>query len=205
MNKGKFIVLESMDGAGKGTVVERLKHDLPQMVFTRELGGTPFAEQVRNLMLESLDISSLTEQFLAWASRNDHVEKVILPNLELGNHVITERFTDSTLVYQVVDPNRPREEQKLFSVAKEIVTAKVKPDLIIILDVPYETSQKRMQGRELDKMESKQREFHDNIRRRLLGRASAHKNYLVIDATMTIDAVYQRVYNAIKDLLNEAK
>jgi len=110
MKKGTFIVIEGGEGCGKSTLLEYLREEAlkvlwreEKVAFTREPGGSPFAEEIRLLMLGSLSkqANGLTQFGLAWASRADHIKNLIRPHLENGIHVISDRFDSSTYAYQV--------------------------------------------------------------------------------------------------------
>src|SRR3989344_7639591 len=110
MQKGKFIVIDGIDGSGKGTQVKLLKRALGKnTIFTHEPGGTPKAEAIRKLLLERKKEFStpLADFLLFWAARADHVEKVILPALRAGKNVITDRFDSSTLAFQICAEQAP--------------------------------------------------------------------------------------------------
>ncbi|MDO8481844.1 MAG: dTMP kinase [bacterium] len=144
MHKGKFIVIDGIDGSGKGTQIKLLKRVLGKhTIFTHEPGGTPKAEEIRKILLERKKESPapLADFFLFWAARRDHVEKVIIPALRAGKNVITDRFDSSTFAFQVC-AEQVSELKSLFEVCRKIVLGKCMPDAYIILDMPAETAMK---------------------------------------------------------------
>ncbi|MDO8562131.1 MAG: dTMP kinase, partial [bacterium] len=122
MARGKFIVIDGIDGSGKGKQVELLKRTLGKnVIFTHEPGGTPKAEKIRKLLLERTEETPapLADFLLFWAARADHVEKVILPALRAGKTVITDRFDSSTFAFQVYAERFP-ESESLFEECRKI-------------------------------------------------------------------------------------
>src|SRR5262245_58903953 len=141
MPSGRFITFEGGEGSGKTTQARLLAEVLRRSgivpILTREPGGSPFAEQVRNLILdpEVAPHGPLSEALLFYAARADHIEKVIRPSLVAGQWVICDRFSDSTRVYQVEAGGLPLDVFK----ALELIVVKLPyPDLTFILDVPAE-------------------------------------------------------------------
>ena len=141
MPSGRFITFEGGEGSGKSTqarlLAEALRAKGIDGVLTREPGGSPFAEQVRNLILDPATPphSALSEALLFYAARADHLEKVIRPALVAGRWVISDRFSDSTRVYQVEAGGLPLD---VFKALELIVVKLTYPDLTFILDVPAE-------------------------------------------------------------------
>lgn len=145
MKRGRFIVIDGIDGSGKGIQVALLKRALGKnTIFTHEPGGTPKAEKIRKLLLERTEESPapLADFFLFWAARADHVEKVILPALRGGKNVITDRFDSSTFAFQICAEQAP-ELKPLFDACRNIVLAKCMPDAYVILDMPADIAKKR--------------------------------------------------------------
>ena len=127
-NLGKFITLEGVDGAGKTTHVKFIKKYLSDLginfIMTREPGGTLLGEQLREILLHD-EMTPETETLLMFAARNEHIEKVIRPNLKKGRVVISDRFTDATYAYQVGGKGV---KEKKVDILKEWVQASLKPD-----------------------------------------------------------------------------
>lgn len=150
MKKGKFITFEGGDGTGKSTQVRLLSEKLSsiglEVVTTREPGGTALGEELRTLLKSSIssDIDPLTECFLMFAARREHFTKVIKPNIDAGKIVISDRFYDSTLVYQGSLKSVSHED---IMHIKHITLGTFEPDLTIILDMPSEAAIARIKGR----------------------------------------------------------
>ena len=164
--RGKFITLEGVDGAGKSThiswIAERLGQGGREVVVTREPGGTPLAEKLRALVLaEPMD--PLAETLLMFAARADHVHKVIRPALERGAWVVCDRFTDATLAYQGAGKGVPADRIRQLAQA---VHPGLLPDQTLVFDCPYEVSRSRLSnsGRDLDRFEAEERAFFERVR-----------------------------------------
>jgi len=164
--RGKFITLEGVDGAGKSSHIPWIAAQLGQggreLVVTREPGGTPFAEKIRAMVLsEPMDAQS--ETLLMFAARADHVQMVILPALARGAWVVCDRFTDATFAYQGAGKGVSRE---LILSLVRAVHPDLAPDRTLVFDCPYEVSRKRLggSGRTLDRFEAEEREFFDRVR-----------------------------------------
>jgi dTMP kinase len=144
--RGRFVTLEGGEGAGKSTqarrLVERLTASGVDALLTREPGGSPGAERLRDLLLNGPDWDRLAEAMLHAAARADHVGKTIRPALEEGRWVVCDRFTDSTMAYQGYGQDADRADIATLAGMIGLV-----PDLTLILDVPVETALARMQGR----------------------------------------------------------
>ncbi len=163
--KGKFIVIEGVDGCGKGTLMEHLKNVLPtnQFVFTREPGGTPFGAELRKLLLNN-EIDPVTQLLLFEADRKRHIEEVILPALASGKHVISDRFDASTFAYQA----ETEKLQKFFLMVNEFVIKDCRPDQYIFLDLPIEVSMERTRtrGENTNVFENKPMAYFEGVRMR---------------------------------------
>lgn len=198
MGAGKFITFEGGEGAGKSTQVrllaERLRQLAHDVVVTREPGGTPFAEQVRALIL-SPDVAEhapLSEALLFFAARADHIDKVIRPALRRGAFVLCDRFSDSTRVYQSVAGGLP---PLVFERLEEIVVGGTRPDLTIILDIDPAAGLARAEARRgnvgaahagsdaeagRDKYERQSLAYHETLRAGFLAIAAQEPERCVI-------------------------
>ena len=147
-NNGIFISLEGVDGAGKTSHMEFIKDYLTNKGFivkqTREPGGTIFGEELRRMIL-SYDISDITELLLLFASRQELITQFIMPNLAVGNVVITDRFIDSSIAYQAYARNQGID--KVESLIK-ILTPQIMPNLTLLFDVDLETAKQRKSKRQ---------------------------------------------------------
>lgn len=204
MTRGKFITLEGMDGAGKSTHLMWIPGFLQargvQVRLTREPGGTPLGEKLRELMLAKLEerqkLHPDTEALLMFAARREHLDKVILPALEAGMWVVCDRFTDATFAYQSGGSGLPWER---ISVLESWVQGALQPDLTLYFDVPTEVGKARTQAaREPDRFELESRSFFDRVRDGYLRRAREYPNRIaIIDSTAPLNKVKQYTEQSI--------
>jgi dTMP kinase len=194
-NLGKFITLEGVDGAGKTTHVEFIKKYLSDMdvnfIMTREPGGTPLGEQLREILLHD-EMTSETETLLMFAARNEHIEKVIRPNLKEGKVVISDRFTDATYAYQAGGKGV---KEKKIDILKEWVQRNLQPDLTFLFDLSVEVSIERLtKTREMDKFEREEKSFHENIRQKylLLAKASPER-FCILNSEESIEKIQNQI------------
>jgi len=189
----RFVTLEGGEGAGKSTVLAALREAFAQAgidaVYTREPGGTPLAEQIRGLMLDTHHepASNETELLLAFAARAQHVRATVLPALQRGAWVLSDRFTDASYAYQ----GAGRGGDAAFIAELERRVVGIRPLMTLLLDVPVDVGLARMRGRgAADRIESERNEFFERVRRGYLERAAAEpKRFQVIDATQPVEAV----------------
>ena len=174
-NKGKFITFEGIDGAGKSThiatVVDLLKARGLEVVASREPGGTPLGEKLRELLLhEPMHLE--TEALLMFAARREHLALVIEPALARGAWVVCDRFSDATYAYQ--GGGRGLDKAK-FADLERWVHGHLQPDLTFLFDLPPDVACERIarQGRELDKFEQERADFHWRVRQAYLERAAS--------------------------------
>lgn len=171
--RGKFITLEGIDGAGKSTHLARLVELLGErgktVVQTREPGGTPLGEKLRELLL-SEPMHLETEALLMFAARREHLAQVIVPALERGDWVVCDRFTDASFAYQ--GGGRGLAVAKLETL-EAWVQEGLNPDLTLLFDVPTDVALGRVKGmgRELDRFEQEKGEFFERVRAAYLDRA----------------------------------
>lgn len=202
--RGKFITFEGIDGAGKSThidwVAERLRarSGVPAVVTTREPGGTPLGEDLRQLLLHR-KMHLETEALLMFAARREHIAEVIDPALARGEWVISDRFTDATFAYQGGGRGLPTQR---LEVLEDWVQDGLQPDLTLLFDVPLETASERLAGaRAPDKFEAESRAFFQRTRDEYLRRAAAAPGrFRVIDATRSIDAIREELDQIIATL-----
>ena len=199
--KPRFITLDGIDGAGKSTNLAVMKawfekHQLP-VLFTREPGGTPAGEALREILLNpATQVSLRTETLLMFAARQQHLETVILPALKNGTHVVSDRFTDATFAYQGGGRGVPLQD---IATLEHWVQGDFRPDLTLLLDVPLEVSMARInQTREKDRFEQEEAEFFNRVREVYLQRANEQpKRYAVIDSRQSLDAVKNQIETAL--------
>lgn len=193
--KGLFITLEGVDGAGKSSHVEWLAdHFRSQgrnVVFTREPGGTPVGERLRELVLHNA-MHPETEALIMFAARREHIEQVIRPGLERGDVVISDRFTDASYAYQCGGRGLP--ETKLETL-EEWVQGALQPDLTLLFDVPGEVALARLNAaREPDRFEQEKQDFHGRVRAAYLRRAEKFPNRIrIVDGSRTLHEVREQL------------
>ena len=203
MARGRFITFDGGEGAGKSTQVKRLAARLAadglEVVATREPGGSPGAEAIRDLVLNGAADrwSATTETLLMYAARRDHIERVIRPALARGAWVICDRFADSTRAYQGAAGGTPA---GLIETLERHVLGDVRPDLTLVFDLPPEIGLSRAEARAGSEMrfESKGEDFHRRLREAFLAIAEAEpRRCVLIQATETMDRVEARVWDAV--------
>ena len=173
MSRGKFITLEGIDGAGKSThvggIADFLRGRGKEIVVTREPGGTPLAEKLRELVLsQSMDVE--TETLLVFAARREHIAQVIAPALSAGRWVISDRFTDATYAYQGAGRGMPAEK---IAALERWVHDDLQPDLTLVFDAPVEVALSRLAKARTDRFEREDRGFFERVRGEYLTRAAA--------------------------------
>ncbi|MDR3299523.1 MAG: dTMP kinase [Candidatus Accumulibacter sp.] len=191
-NRGKFITFEGIDGAGKSThiatVADLLRARGLVVVATREPGGTPLGEKLRELLLhEAMHLE--TETLLMFAARREHLARVIEPALARGVWVVCDRFSDATYAYQ--GGGRGLDKAK-FASLEQWVHGHLQPDLTFLFDLPPEAAGQRIvrQGREMDKFEREHADFHARVRQAYLERAaSAPRRIHVVNAGQRLEEI----------------
>ena len=193
--KAIFLTVEGVEGVGKSTHIETIKNfldarDIP-CILTREPGGTPVAERIRELLLavhEEEALCELSELLLVFAARAQHLERVVKPALAQGKWVICDRFTDATYAYQGGGRGL---DVAIIAGLESLVQGELKPDLTIILDLDPRIGMQRASERgELDRFEREKIEFFDKVRQTYLDIAAADpQRCVVIDAGNDLAAV----------------
>jgi dTMP kinase len=198
-----FITLEGIEGSGKSTQVRKLAERIPNALVTKEPGGTPTADRIRAILLDTAaTIDPVAELFLFAASRRQHVMEVIRPALAAGRTVLCDRFTDATLAYQgfgrLLDLDRLRW-------LNDWATDSLHPDLTLIFDLPEEVGLRRARSRnstapvDEGRFEQEDLRFFRRVREGYLTLAAAEPNrYAVIDATGTPDEVFERTLEVLR-------
>lgn len=189
--RGCFITMEGLDGAGKSThvqsLVEHLRGHGLDVISTREPGGTPLGEKLRDLLLtEAMHLE--TETLLMFAARCEHLHALILPALQAGSWVVCDRFTDATYAYQ--GGGRQLGGARIAQL-EQWVHSQLQPDCTWLFDVPLEVARERLtQGRTLDRFEREQSDFFERTRQAYHERAAQNPARLrILDATHTIEEV----------------
>jgi len=201
--QGKFITFEGIDGAGKSThigfVTDFLASRGKQIVSSREPGGTPLGEKLRDLLLhEKMHLE--TEALLMFASRREHIAQVIAPNLAEGKWVLSDRFTDASFAYQSGGRGLPREKMEAL---EAWVHPTLQPDLTLLFDVPLEVARQRLDAtRTLDKFEREQADFFAKCRAEYLRRAEQFpERFVVVDSTRSIADIQASLAQVLEKLL----
>ena len=200
---GKFITLEGIEGVGKTTNREYIQHQLEQTgtacVVTREPGGTPLGEALREMLLEHKHegMSSDAELLMMFAARAEHLNKIILPALEAGSNVLCDRFTEATYAYQ--GGGRGINAQKIAEL-ETWVQGDLRPDLTIILDAPVATGRERAGQRSApDRIEKEQNDFFERVRTRYLELAEHYPDRIaVVDASVALEKVQDQIDHVMK-------
>jgi dTMP kinase len=210
MSTGRFITLEGIEGAGKSTVALALRAELEgrglEVLLTREPGGTPLAESLRELLLRRDDdpLSPLAETLLMFAARAVHLDNAIRPALAAGRWVICDRYTDASYAYQ---GGGRAVSTALIDQLAAAVHADLWPDRTLLLDVPVSTGLERAKSRPgaPDRFESEQRSFFERVRAAYLQRAAREPRRMrVIDGQGSAAEVVAAALTAIDDLLPAA-
>ena len=199
-NRGKFVTFEGIDGAGKSThiagVTALIRARGLGVVSTREPGGTPLGEKLRELLLhEPMHLE--TEALLMFAARREHLAEVIDPALARGDWVVCDRFSDATYAYQ--GGGRGLDRQK-FAALEQWVHGHLQPDLTFLFDLPPAVAGERIaaQGRELDRFEQERGDFHQRVRQAYLERAAAApQRFEVINANQPLEIIRKQVEEAL--------
>lgn len=207
MMAGKFITIEGGEGVGKSTQIATVREHLCaqgiEVVLTREPGGTPRAERIRELLLENSPepMPASCELLLMFAARASHVENVIRPALARGAWVVCDRFVDATYAYQ--GGGRGFDLQ-LIQMLEAAVLGTLRPDLTLLLDAPVEVASERARARNkasgsTDRFEREQRAFFERVRAAYLDRARKEPQRIcIIDATHSVEHVSEAIRTALR-------
>lgn len=196
--RGRFITFEGTEGVGKSTQMTNAAATLKKLgvdcIVTREPGGTPMAEAIRELLLAPRDepVNEITELLLMFAARAQHLHTHILPALDKGQWVLCDRFTDATFAYQ--GGGRGVSSERI-ALLESLVQGDVRPDHVVLLDAPVETGMIRARRRgELDRFEQEAVSFFQRIRDTYLARAATTpKRYSIVDASASLEQVSGRI------------
>jgi dTMP kinase len=201
-----FLTLEGIDGAGKSSHLVAVREHFEAMghavVMTREPGGTPLAEALRQMILHDA-MDPLTEALLIFAARRDHIVGVIAPALARGDVVVCDRFTDSTFAYQGFGRRFPLQ---VLEQLEQWVQAELKPDLTLWFDLSPEVAATRLAGaRAPDRFESEQLEFFSRVRAGYARRAEqVPERFVRIDAEETQHEIWKRIESALANTPNRS-
>lgn len=203
---GLFITFEGGDGCGKTSVIkgviERLKTDGYDIVYTREPGGSAIAEKIRNIILdvENVGMEYMTESLLYAACRSQHLHDIIIPSLKDNKIVICDRFVDSSYVYQGIARNIGLQD---IMEINNLVVKDHMPDITIFIDVSVETALTRMQTRgEKDRLDLESIEFHHKVRNGYHQICEMFKDRIVtVNGENPLEDVINEAYTKVKEFI----
>ena len=203
--RGAFIVIDGMDGSGKGTQIRLLRESLPQeaFVYTREPGGTPRAEEIRRdlMRMEGAPSNAVCDFFLFWAARGSHIEDMVEPARTRGVHVITDRYDSSTFAFQIHGEAQWSLEP-VFHAVRTTLPEHYRPDAYIILDLPATVAFERRRGdvsQDKSKFDVKPLEYHERVRNGFL----ALKEFApvrFVDAQRDPESIHTEVRSIVESL-----
>lgn len=210
MPKGLFITLEGPEGAGKSTnrefLAEQFRGRGLEVVLTREPGGTPLAERIREILLapSSEQMDSTSELLLVFAARSQHVSGVILPAIQRGAIVLCDRFTDSTYAYQGY--GRGFSEERIRELERYVL-GDLFPDVTYLFDLPVSIGMKRASARgRLDRFEQESLDFFERIRSGFLELARENpERYITLDASQSLSKVQQDILDSLPALYEKVR
>ena len=202
---GTLIVFEGIDGSGKSTQIDILKHRLEStgkdVIALREPGGTQLSEKIRTLLLSKGDtgIGNIAELFLFSAARAQLVEELIKPALDEGKIILCDRFIHSTAAYQGYGRELPVDE---IIATQRLVTDDIRPDLVILFDVPVTVGYDRINAAEIDRMEDAGYEFMERVRQGYLKLALKEpQTWLVVDGTREQTEIAEEIETRVKSII----
>ena len=205
MSRGRLITLEGSEGVGKSTnldvVCKFLEEKRIRFTVTREPGGTEIAERIRELLLsETTEImDGLTELLLMFAARNQHLTRKILPELDQGLWVVSDRFTDASYAYQAFGRSIAIEK---VDTLRRLVQDGFNPDLTLLLDVEPDVSRGRISDRELDRIEKENLEFYQRVRAGYLDLAEKLERIKLIDASKNLEFVGSEIRRHMSEFIS---
>lgn len=205
MSRGRLITLEGSEGVGKSTnldvVCKFLEEKRIRFTVTREPGGTEIAERIRELLLsETTEImDGLTELLLMFAARNQHLTRKILPELDQGLWVVSDRFTDASYAYQAFGRSIAIEK---VDTLRRLVQDGFNPDLTLLLDVEPDVSRGRISDRELDRIEKENLEFYQRVRAGYLDLAEKLERIKLIDASKNLESVGSEIRRHMSEFIS---
>jgi dTMP kinase len=208
--RGKFITVEGIEGVGKSTNIEFLSSIIEakgfSVLLTREPGGTPMAERIREMLLEHGDepLPDIAESLLFFASRSLHINNTIVPALEAGDWVVCDRFTDASRAYQGYGRGLGVEKINLMA---DWVHGDLQPDLTLLLDAPAEVGKDRAEKRgETDRLDVEEAAFYQRVRDGYLSLAKAEpERFAVIDASQELAQVQAQIGREMDRLFSDSQ
>ena len=205
MNKGKFISFEGIEGVGKSTTITKIQHYLQEngieVCCTREPGGTEFGESIRNILLDNnTNITAESESLLLFSIRNQHINEIIIPNLDKGTWVLCDRYIDASIAYQGYGKKVSLEKINLLI---ENFTEKIIPDLTIFFDLSHELAIKRFpKTKSKDRFENLSDKFFDDVYNGYLKIANSNSSRVKkVDSRLSQEEVCNLIINEVSKLL----
>ncbi|MCG8081630.1 MAG: dTMP kinase [Candidatus Thiodiazotropha taylori] len=207
--KGRFITVEGGEGAGKSSNLDFIRNLLnsagKQVVFTREPGGTPLGEAIRDLLLghQHTGMADDTELLLMFAARAEHLQQKIIPALQQGQWVLCDRFTDASYAYQ--GAGRGLASDRIASL-EQFVQGGLRPDLTLLLDLPVEQGLARAgQRSEPDRFEKQEMSFFEKVRAGYLEIAAREPHRVkIVDASKPLETVQQQIHSVVSTFLEQS-
>ncbi|SMN12606.1 Thymidylate kinase [Bathymodiolus heckerae thiotrophic gill symbiont] len=205
MQKGKFITIDGVEGAGKSTQIDFICQYLADkgvnVVLTREPGGTAIGEKIRTLLLSNStgEMHADTELMLMFAARNEHIQSKIIPALAQGNWILSDRFTDASYAYQ--GGGRGLDVARIAQLEDWVLRA-FTPDMTLLLDVSVDIGMKRVESRgKKDRIEQEDFDFFNRVREAYITRSKQHPERIKLINAMQTIAYTQQQIKVILDLL----
>lgn len=205
MKSGIFITMEGPDGSGKSTQIQAIKKFFEQrgekIIITREPGGTPISEKIRELLLDraNSEMDPMAEALLYAAGRAQHVAEVIKPALEQGIHVICDRFVDSSIAYQ----GYGRELGDSVAVINAYAIRDCMPDITFLMKLNPEIGKSRIDSEKQDRIESEKIDFHNRVFKGYETLETEFPERIIsIDATGNIDEISEQIIMHLEEILN---
>ncbi len=205
MQRGKFISIEGGEGAGKSTAMACLRDFFAQegqheVVWAREPGGTPIGEAIRTILLQSDAMQAETELLLMFAARAELMQQVVIPALEAGKWVVTDRFVDASYAYQ---GGGRQLNPAIIKMLDAWIVREYYPDLTLLLDMPPEVGLQRLRDRQKDRIEKEQEAFFVRVREAYLERAKSSRNRIhIVDATKSLPEVTAAIQHILLHCLS---
>ena len=200
MGSGRYIALEGAEGTGKSTHAARLAAHLGA-VLTRETGGTDIGARIRTILHDTslTHLSHRAEALLTAADRAQHIDEIVAPALAAGQHVVSDRSVYSTLAYQGFGRGLPIEALREIN---EWAIKSCWPDLVVLIDTPFEVLERRMRGRQLDRFEREDDQFHARVREGFRAMADGDpKRWVVVDGAAGMDEVGNNIRRCVAERL----
>lgn len=200
MTRGRYIVLEGAEGCGKSTQAQRLAASLDALL-TRETGGTAIGQRIRGILHDTTvtNLAPRSEALLTAADRAQHLAELVVPALESGRHVVSDRSVYSTLAYQGYGRRLPVDDIRRIN---DWAIEGLWPELVILLDAPAEVLAARMAGRELDRFEQESSDFFERVNAGFRTMAADEPDrWVTIDAGLSADEVTDLIRTAVRDRL----